>query len=46
MIVSFRHKGLQRLYINDQLAQKLLKDPKAKEFVSEKLRSALDECAA
>jgi RNA polymerase sigma-54 factor len=40
MVVTDNDKGLQRLYINDQLAQKLLKDPKAKEFVSEKLRSA------
>jgi len=33
-------KGLQRLYINENLAQRMLKDPKAKEFISEKLRSA------
>ncbi|NUQ72394.1 MAG: RNA polymerase factor sigma-54 [Polyangiaceae bacterium] len=39
-IVSDNDKGLQRLYINESLAQKMLKDPKAKEFISEKLRSA------
>ena len=38
--VSDNDKGLQRLYINEGLAQKMLKDPKAKEFISEKLRSA------
>ena len=38
--VSDNDKGLQRLYINEQLAQRMLKDPKAKEFISEKLRSA------
>jgi RNA polymerase sigma-54 factor len=39
-VVSDNDKGLQRLYINESLAQKMLKDPKAKEFISEKLRSA------
>src|SRR6185295_4528170 len=39
-VVSDNDKGLQRLYINENLAQKMLKDPKAKEFISEKLRSA------
>jgi RNA polymerase sigma-54 factor len=39
-VVSDNDKGLQRLYINEQLAQRMLKDPKAKEFISEKLRSA------
>ena len=38
--VADNDKGLQRLYINENLAQKMLKDPKAKEFISEKLRSA------
>jgi RNA polymerase sigma-54 factor len=38
--VSDNDKGLQRLYINEALAQRMLKDPKAKEFISEKLRSA------
>jgi RNA polymerase sigma-54 factor len=39
-VVTDNDKGLQRLYINESLAQKMLKDPKAKEFISEKLRSA------
>jgi len=39
-IVTDNDKGLQRLYINENLAQRMLKDPKAKEFISEKLRSA------
>ena len=39
-VVSDNDKGLQRLYINESLAQRMLKDPKAKEFISEKLRSA------
>lgn len=39
-VVADNDKGLQRLYINEQLAQKMLKDPKAKEFISEKLKSA------
>ena len=39
-IVSDNDKGLQRLYVNETLAQRMLKDPKAKEFISEKLRSA------
>ncbi len=38
--VTDNDKGLQRLFINDNLATKMLKDPKAKEFISEKLRSA------
>jgi RNA polymerase sigma-54 factor len=33
-------KGLQRLYINEALAKRLLKDPQAKEFIGEKLRNA------
>lgn len=39
-VVADNDKGLQRLYVNEQFAQKMLKDPKAKEFISEKLRSA------
>ncbi|UQA62153.1 RNA polymerase factor sigma-54 [Polyangium aurulentum] len=39
-VVTDNDKGLQRLFINENLAQKMLKDPKAKEFISEKLRSA------
>ncbi len=33
-------RGMQRLYINDVLAKRLLKDPKAKEYVGEKLKNA------
>jgi RNA polymerase sigma-54 factor len=39
-VVADNDKGLQRLYVNENFAQKMLKDPKAKEFISEKLRSA------
>jgi len=39
-VVADNDKGLQRLYVNEQLATKMLKDPKAKEFINEKLRSA------
>lgn len=39
-VVTDNDKGLQRLFINENLAQKMLKDPKAKDFISEKLRSA------
>lgn len=39
-IVTDNDKGLQRLFIDDGMAQKLLKDPSAKDFISEKLRSA------
>lgn len=39
-VVTDNDKGLQRLYINESLAQRMLKDPKAKEFISDKLRSA------
>ncbi len=39
-VVADNDKGLQRLYVNEQLATKMLRDPKAKEFISEKLRSA------
>ena len=39
-VVADNDKGLQRLYVNETLAQKMLRDPKAKEFISEKLRSA------
>lgn len=39
-IVADNDKGLQKLYINESLAQRMLKDPKAKEFINEKLKSA------
>jgi RNA polymerase sigma-54 factor len=38
--VSDNDKGIQKLYINESLAQQMLKDPKAKGFISEKLKSA------
>lgn len=39
-VVTDNDKGLQRLYINESLALRLRTDPKAKDFVSEKLKSA------
>jgi RNA polymerase sigma-54 factor len=39
-VVSDNDKGIQKLYINESLAQQMLKDPKAKGFISEKLKSA------
>lgn len=39
-VVMDNDRGIQRLYINESLAKKLLRDPTAKEFVGEKLRSA------
>jgi RNA polymerase sigma-54 factor len=39
-VVTDNDKGLQRLFIDENMAQKLLKDPSTKEFISEKLRSA------
>jgi RNA polymerase sigma-54 factor len=39
-IVSDNDKGMQRLYVNTSLAERMQKDPKAKEFISDKLKSA------
>ena len=39
-VVMDNDRGLQRLYINDSLARKLLKDASAKEFINDKLRAA------
>jgi RNA polymerase sigma-54 factor len=39
-VVTDNDKGLQRLFINENHVQKMMKDPKAKDFISEKLRSA------
>ncbi len=39
-VVLDNDRGLQRLYINESLAKKLLRDPSAKDFIGEKLRSA------
>ena len=33
-------KGMQKLFINESLTKRLMGDPKAKEFVGEKLRNA------
>ncbi|MBK7582151.1 MAG: RNA polymerase factor sigma-54 [Myxococcales bacterium] len=33
-------KGIQRLFINENLTKKLMQDPTAKEFIGEKLRNA------
>ncbi|MBI4950764.1 MAG: RNA polymerase factor sigma-54 [Myxococcales bacterium] len=39
-VVTDNDRGMQRLYINDGLVKRMLRDPKAKEFINEKLRSA------
>ena len=39
-VVMDNDRGLQRLYVNESLAKKLLRDPTAKEFIGERLRSA------
>lgn len=39
-VVTDNDRGMQRLYINETLVQRMLRDPKAKEFINEKLRSA------
>ncbi|RLB53944.1 MAG: RNA polymerase sigma-54 factor, partial [Deltaproteobacteria bacterium] len=39
-VVTDNDRGMQRLYINEGLVKRLLKDPKAKEFINDKLRSA------
>jgi RNA polymerase sigma-54 factor len=39
-IVSDNDRGIQRLYINEGLVKRMLKDPKAKDFINDKLRSA------
>jgi RNA polymerase sigma-54 factor len=39
-VVLDNDRGLQRLYINESLAKRLLRDPSAKDFIGEKLRSA------
>jgi RNA polymerase sigma-54 factor len=39
-VVTDNDRGMQRLYVNEGLVKRLLKDPKAKEFINEKLRSA------
>ncbi|MEM9696684.1 MAG: RNA polymerase sigma-54 factor, partial [Myxococcota bacterium] len=39
-VVTDNDRGMQRLYINENLVKKMLSDPNAKEFISEKLKSA------
>lgn len=39
-IVTDNDRGMQRLYINESLVRKMLRDPKAKDFINDKLRSA------
>lgn len=39
-LVTDNDRGMQRLYINEDLIKRMLRDPKAKEFINEKLRSA------
>jgi RNA polymerase sigma-54 factor len=39
-VVIDNDRGMQRLFINENLTKRLLKDPAAKEFVGEKLRNA------
>jgi RNA polymerase sigma-54 factor len=39
-VVTDNDRGMQRLYINEGLVKRLLRDPKAKEFINDKLRSA------
>jgi RNA polymerase sigma-54 factor len=39
-VVIDNDRGMQRLFINEGLTKRLLKDPTAKEFVGEKLRNA------
>ncbi len=39
-VVVDNDRGMQRLFINESLTQKLLRDPAAKNFVGEKLRNA------
>jgi RNA polymerase sigma-54 factor len=39
-VVLDNDRGMQRLYINESLTKRLMKDPTAKEFIGEKLRNA------
>jgi RNA polymerase sigma-54 factor len=39
-VVLDNDRGVQRLFINEALTKRLMKDPSAKEFVGEKLRNA------
>ncbi|MFC1641443.1 RNA polymerase factor sigma-54 [Myxococcota bacterium] len=39
-VVLDNDRGLQRLFINEDFAKRLMKDPSAREFIGEKLRNA------
>jgi RNA polymerase sigma-54 factor len=39
-VVVDNDRGVQRLFINESLTKRLMKDPSAKEFIGEKLRNA------
>ncbi len=39
-VVADNDRGVQRLYINEDLTRRLMQDPSAKEFIGEKLRNA------
>jgi RNA polymerase sigma-54 factor len=39
-VVLDNDRGMQRLFINEALTKKLMKDPRAKDFIGEKLRNA------
>lgn len=39
-VVSDNDRGMQRLYINESLVKRMMSDPKAKDFINDKLRSA------
>ena len=39
-VVLDNDRGMQRLFINESLTKRLMKDPSAKEFIGEKLRNA------
>ncbi len=40
LVVLDNDRGVQRLFINESLTKRLMKDPSAKEFIGEKLRNA------
>src|SRR5258706_1995863 len=40
LVVLDNDRGVQRLFINEALTKRLMKDPSAKEFIGEKLRNA------
>ena len=40
LVVVDNDRGVQRLFINETLTKRLMKDPTAKEFIGEKLRNA------